>query len=130
MAWIWITGLSGAGKTTLAKKLQKLFDNCIIVEGSHIRQITGITGYTEEERKKNMIIQYKLSKTFTKEGYNVISVSVTNPDTMFDRDYTLIYVNTPFNVCKERRDFYGNENVVGVDIEYDVVDPDIVVKGW
>ena len=50
----WITGLSGSGKTTIAKKItpeiKKLFGPTIIISGDDLRKIFKFKGYTSSER--------------------------------------------------------------------------------
>ena len=50
----WITGLSGSGKTTIAKKIysriKKNFGPTIIISGDEIRKIFSLTGYTYTDR--------------------------------------------------------------------------------
>lgn len=53
----WITGLSGAGKTTIGKllyqKLKQNFPNTVFLDGDVMREVFGADlGYTESERRK------------------------------------------------------------------------------
>ena len=53
----WITGLSGAGKTTIGNRLyyelRKIKDNVILLDGDILKKIVSDEiGYTEEDRKK------------------------------------------------------------------------------
>ena len=52
----WITGLSGAGKTTISTLLydylKKKQDNIFLIDGDKIREVYQNTDYTEEGRKK------------------------------------------------------------------------------
>ena len=55
----WITGLSGAGKTTLGNRLyyekRKEQDNVILLDGDILKNIVGDSiGYTIEDRKKGL----------------------------------------------------------------------------
>ena len=58
---IWITGLSGSGKTEIAKKLKKKLEfslkPTIIISGDNLRKIFKLDGYTYQDRK-NYIKQY------------------------------------------------------------------------
>ncbi|HNP49988.1 MAG TPA: adenylyl-sulfate kinase, partial [Bacteroidia bacterium] len=42
---IWITGLAGSGKTTLAREvytqLKKVYSNVVLIDGDHLREIFG-----------------------------------------------------------------------------------------
>ena len=53
----WITGLSGAGKTTIGRlfyqKLKQDFPNTVFLDGDIMREVFGADlGYTEPERRK------------------------------------------------------------------------------
>ena len=55
---IWIIGLSGAGKTTLAEEIYKISKpinpNTVLIDGDAIREIFGNDlGHSAEDRKKN-----------------------------------------------------------------------------
>ncbi|MDR1147731.1 MAG: adenylyl-sulfate kinase, partial [Spirochaetaceae bacterium] len=55
---VWITGLSGAGKTTAAKDLfesvKKIYPNTIMIDGDDFRDIfDNDLGYSVEDRIKN-----------------------------------------------------------------------------
>jgi len=66
---IWITGNSGAGKTTLAKQLKT--SNSIILDGNDLRSIYP-TGFTKEERIEHNLRVAKLAKLFESQGFDVI----------------------------------------------------------
>ena len=59
----WITGLSGSGKTTIAKKIKKdiiqLYGPTLLVSGDNLRKIFNFNKYTYNER-------LSLSKKFCK----------------------------------------------------------------
>ena len=53
----WITGLSGAGKTTIGKllyeKLKSEYPNTVLLDGDTLRRVFGDDlGYTKDERRK------------------------------------------------------------------------------
>ena len=53
----WITGLSGAGKTTIGNalyyELRETKDNIVILDGDILKKLVGDSlGYTKEDRKK------------------------------------------------------------------------------
>lgn len=56
----WITGLSGAGKTTIGNalyyELRKKENNIVILDGDILKNLVGDSlGYTTEDRKKEHI---------------------------------------------------------------------------
>lgn len=74
---IWLTGNSGAGKTTLAKKLD--IKNKIILDGDEMRgSINRDLGLSDEDRRENNLRIARLAKVLEKQGYRVI-VSVICP---------------------------------------------------
>ena len=78
---IWITGLSGAGKTTLSKdlgnKLKKIGIPCVLLDGDIIRSIFSgdkdKIDHTNESRKRMAIKYSRLSFIIASQGYCVIT---------------------------------------------------------
>ena len=55
---IWITGLSGSGKTTIAKELVKYYQNkAILIDGDEVRKVLDLSssGYDYKGRKRCLI---------------------------------------------------------------------------
>ena len=52
----WITGLSGSGKTTIAKKIHKQiiknYGPTLLINGDELRKYFGLKGYSFQEREK------------------------------------------------------------------------------
>lgn len=112
---IWMTGLSGSGKTTIAigveKELQKRGILTQILDGDNIR--TGINknlGFSEEDRSENIRRIAEVSKLFLNCGIVTINCFVSPTldirnvakDIIGDKDFLEVYVNAPFKVCEER----------------------------
>ena len=78
---IWITGLSGAGKTTLSKDLgnclKKIGIPCVLLDGDTIRSIFSEDkdnkDYTNESRKRIALKYSRLSLLLASQGYCVIT---------------------------------------------------------
>ena len=72
----WITGLSGSGKTTIAKKItpeiKKLFGPTIIISGDDLRKIFKFKGYTSSERLELGYRYSNLLKYFSNQKINVV----------------------------------------------------------
>ena len=55
----WVTGLSGSGKTSIARKIKpkisKLYGPTIVFSGDDMRKIFGLTKYSRSERFNNAI---------------------------------------------------------------------------
>ena len=144
----WITGLSGAGKTTIGNRLyyelRKIKDNVILLDGDILKKIVSDEiGYTEEDRKKRAIKYSLLCKTLTDQGMIVICCTIA----MFDevrawnrknnKRYVEIFLNVNMDILKKRnqKEIYsraekGNmKNVLGVDMPVEFPkNPDIVLE--
>ena len=80
----WITGISGSGKTQMAKKISKQISKhygpTICISGDDLRNIFDLKKYTKEERLSNAIKFRKFYKYVTAQNINVIFAVVS----MFD----------------------------------------------
>lgn len=116
---IWLTGLSGSGKTTTALGLEKkLHQNnylCKILDGDNIR--TGINNnlsFTEEDRIENIRRIAEVSLLLLRCGVITINafVSPTNEIREIARkiigkeNFIEVFIDTPLDVC-EKRDVKG-----------------------
>ena len=77
MAITWITGNSGAGKTTLALKLQSQGNSpdefsTILLDGDSMRKIWPELGLSKEDRWLNNIRIARLAKILEDQGFDVI----------------------------------------------------------
>lgn len=116
---IWMTGLSGAGKTTIARHLEKkLFDegySTKILDGDVLRSgINADLGFSENDRKENIRRTAEIAKIFAKTG-TITIVSLITPreelralarQIIGENDFHLIYVDASLEEC-ERRDVKG-----------------------
>ena len=76
---IWLTGASGAGKTTLAKALVKKLRNWIILDGDEMRDSISVgAGFDKKERTEHNLRVARLAKVLEKQGSNIL-VSVIAP---------------------------------------------------
>jgi len=116
---IWMTGLSGSGKTTIAigleKELQKRGFLTQILDGDNIR--TGINknlGFSDEDRTENIRRIAEVSKLFVNCGIITINCFVSPTlsirkqakEIIGDDDFREIYVNASYEEC-EKRDVKG-----------------------
>ena len=109
---IWFTGLSGAGKTTLAKALiadlKKNNVNPIFLDGDEVRSLFQNHGFDKMARQKHNIEIGKMASFFEKQGHLVIVslispyAAVRNEVRQFCENYTEIYVATSLKTCIER----------------------------
>ena len=83
MALVWITGLSGCGKTTLAMALKKNMSgegyNPIVMDGDVLREVLDFIdkGYSPQDRRKLAFCYAKLANLFVKQGFLVIVATVS-----------------------------------------------------
>ena len=116
---IWMTGLSGSGKSTIAlgveRELHKRGILCRILDGDNIRAgINNNLGFSEEDRRENIRRIAEIGKLFIETGIVTIAcfVSPTNElrqmarDIIGKDDFREVYVSTPLKEC-ERRDVKG-----------------------
>lgn len=143
---IWITGLSGAGKTTFAKKLysqlKTKLPQAVILDGDSIRQtISNDLAFDESARKIQIGRVQRLAKLLSDQGLIVIvAVVYAHPNLLrWNRDnindYFEVYLKVSLDIVRARdtKGLYGkaesasSSNVVGVDIKWhEPVQPDIV----
>lgn len=140
---VWFTGLSGAGKTTLAKALHAALNqrNFIskLLDGDDLRKgINNNLGFSENDRLENIRRSAEVAKLFS--NSNIISIcSFITPTNQIRRqveqivgseNHYEIFVNTPFETC-EARDVKGLykkarngeiKNFTGIDAVFEVPD--------
>lgn len=137
---IWMIGLSGAGKTTIGRRVYRQWKqrapNTVMVDGDEIRDIfaqNDITSdYSVAGRRRNAERIKQLCAWLDGQGINVVcnilllfdDVSAWNREHL--SEYFEVYVSTPLAVVKQRdsKGLYAAaargemKDVVGVDIEY------------
>ena len=146
---IWITGLSGAGKTSIGRAVLDLWrqDNpaVVLVDGDHVREILGrdrLDDYTLAGRRAVAEPIVALCKWLDGQGIDVVCCTTSSfPDLLrANRDafrgYFEVFVDVPMEVVATRSasDLYGRAqrgevaNVIGVDIPYTPPEaPDLIV---
>jgi adenylylsulfate kinase len=112
---IWFAGLSGAGKTTLAKILEEeLFKRGYLVQildGDNIRSgINSNLTFSDEDRMENIRRIAEVSKLFMNCGIIAINsfISPTHEirhmamEIIGKDDFIEVYINAPLEVCEQR----------------------------
>lgn len=116
---IWLTGLSGAGKTTLALRLEHYFfcKGCkvFMLDGDNVRNgLCSGLGFTEDDRRENLRRVAEVSKLMLDAGLIIICafISPNSEDRQSiknivgDERFIEVYVNCSVEVC-EKRDVKG-----------------------
>ena len=112
---LWFTGLSGAGKSTIADKLeQKLYQagkRTYLLDGDNVRHgLNKDLGFSDEDRVENIRRIGEMAKLFVDAGL-IVLVSFISPfkserqlarELMEDGEFIEIFVDTPLKVCEER----------------------------
>lgn len=143
----WITGLSGAGKTSVGKllyeKMKQKYPNTVFLDGDVLREVFGNDlGYTRGERIKCAMRYARLCKMLQEQGMNVICCTIS----MFDairswnreniENYKEIYVRVSMEELKRRnqKGLYGGYNdlahpeVAGIQVEIEKPkNPDMIL---
>ncbi len=110
---LWFTGLSGAGKTALAKLVaQELLDRGLKVErldGDIVRQsLTRDLGFSKEDRDKNIERVTFVAKLLTRNGVAVLCSFISPYRERRARsrqeigEFIEVFVDCPVEVCAER----------------------------
>jgi adenylylsulfate kinase len=112
---IWLTGLSGSGKSTIAnlleKKLAEHNKHTYLLDGDNVRHgLCGDLGFSDKERVENIRRISEVSKLFVDAGLMVITAFIS--PFQEDRDYCRglleagefieVFINTPLEVCEKR----------------------------
>lgn len=116
---IWLTGLSGAGKSTIANALETellaLGKHTYLLDGDNVRTgLCGDLGFSDQDRKENIRRIAQVANLFTDAGLIVIVafISPFRDDRRMAREiigsdkFVEVFIDTPLAEC-ERRDPKG-----------------------
>ena len=148
---IWLTGLSGSGKSTIANALEKkLFISGIqsyVLDGDNLRLgLNKDLGFTPEDRAENVRRVAEVAKLFVDAGLVVITALVSpfesdrnQAKSIFeDGEFFEVFVDTPVDICISRdpKGLYVKANkgeipnFTGVGQNYEIPShPDVVLDG-
>ena len=147
---LWLTGLSGSGKSTIAQALERrLYNNgyfAQVLDGDNIRSgINSNLGFSLEDRQENIRRIAEIAKLYNNSGIITLNsfISPTIEIRNFAKqiigveNFIEIYINAPIEVC-EKRDVKGLyqkarkgliKGFTGIDSPYEPpVNPAIEIK--
>lgn len=116
---VWMTGLSGSGKSTIAIELERRLHDAgryaVVLDGDNIR--TGINanlGFSDADRTENIRRIAEVAKLFVQHGAVVVCSFVSPTIAIREQartiigagDFLEVFVDTPLEEC-ERRDVKG-----------------------
>lgn len=111
---VWLIGLSGSGKSTIANALERKLhaENKLVtlLDGDNLRSgINASLGFSDADREENIRRTSEIAKLFLNNGA-IVLVSLITPQEKFRNiarnlltdDYTEIYVKASFETCQKR----------------------------
>jgi len=114
-ATLWLTGLSGSGKSTIAHKVEALLleRGCFayVLDGDNVRHgLNRDLGFSPEERSENIRRIGEVAKLFTEAGALVLTAFISPyrrdraqvRELMGEGDFVEIHVAAPLEVCEQR----------------------------
>ncbi len=112
---VWLTGLSGAGKSTVAQNAAKaLFEKNVyvhVLDGDKLRKgINNDLGFTAEDRKENIRRVSEMCKEFNSIGIVTIAAFISpyindrnmSRSIIGNERFSEIYINAPIECCVQR----------------------------
>ena len=147
---LWLTGLSGCGKSTIANLLEERLNekgcHTYLLDGDNIRHgLSRGLGFSEEDRLENIKRVAEAAKLFVDAGIIVIASFIsplkqhrqTAKEIIGSGDFVEIFIDTPFHECVKRdakgwykRALNGEiESYTGVDSPYEKPEkPDVLIN--
>ncbi|OCZ65941.1 adenylyl-sulfate kinase [Achromobacter xylosoxidans] len=148
---VWLTGLSGAGKSTIANALEvalyRAGQRTYLLDGDNVRQgLNKDLGFTDAERVENIRRVAEVAKLMMDAGLVVITAFISPfkreremaRNLIGEGNFTEVYVNTPLEICEARdpKGLYKKArkgelpNLSGIGSPYEPPEaPEVVVDG-
>jgi adenylylsulfate kinase len=113
-ATVWLTGLSGSGKSTIAVELEKaLWDRGVrafVLDGDNIRHgLNKNLGFSPTDRTENIRRIGEVARLFTEAGMVVLTAFISpyradrdQVRALMPDDFVEIHVDCPIEVCEQR----------------------------
>lgn len=147
---LWLTGLSGSGKSTIAQHLERrLFGAnyfAQVLDGDNIRSgINSNLGFSAQDRQENIRRIAEIARLYLQSGIITINSFISPTlairqmarEIIGPEDFIEVYINAPLEVC-ESRDVKGLyqkarrgeiTNFTGIDAPYEApIKPDLEIK--
>tara|TARA_B100001123_G_C15131707_1_gene955632 strand:- start:143 stop:661 length:519 start_codon:yes stop_codon:yes gene_type:complete len=139
----WITGLSGSGKTGIAKNIfkniEKEYGPTLHLSGDEARKMLRVKGYTKQQRYKIGLKYHKVCKKISDQGVNVLFdvvcliEEIRKKNRKYLKNYLEIFIKADSKILikKKKKFFYRvkTKNVWGIDIKPEFPKkPEIVIN--
>lgn len=144
----WITGLSGAGKTTIGRlfyeKMKDQYLNTVFLDGDTMRNVFGNDlGYSRDDRIKCAMRYARLCAMLQEQELNVICCTISMFSSVREwnreniRNYKEIYVKVSMDILKKRdqKGLYSGtteekqKEVVGIHMDIEEPErPDLILE--
>ena len=147
---VWLTGLSGSGKSSTAdaleKKLHALGYKTYTLDGDNVRQgLNSDLGFTDADRVENIRRVAEVAKLMVDAGLIVITAFISPfiserkyaRQIVADDEFVEVFIDTPLEICEARdpKGLYKKarsgqlKNFTGIDSEYQKPkNPEIVLN--
>lgn len=111
---VWFTGLSGSGKSTIAREVEKALHQkgklCYVLDGDNVRfGINKDLGFSPEDREENIRRIGEISKLFYDAGVTILACFVSpyvkdreQVRNLIGHDFIEVFVDAPLSVCEQR----------------------------
>ena len=146
---VWLTGLSGAGKTTIANALEAVLHaqgrRTFLLDGDHVRQgLNRDLGFSQTDRNENIRRVAEVARLFVDAGTIVITAFIAPLREQRDAaralfapgDFLEVFVDVPLTVAEERdpKGLYRKarsgllSQFTGIDVPYELpLTPELIL---